>query len=344
MTRVVPLLAFSLLITACTTTRTPDGDPEPAPGPTLTLPTATQTDSEAPPRRSEADSSAEAPVPVPIIEPVVERMEAPLIREAIPDLCAELGDLLGSVSFEACMAADLVHGHARSARGRPLAWTAFSAHAPHAPRILVVGGIHGDEYSSISIVFSWIARLRDEHDGARAWRLIPSSNPDGLLEARPAQRMNARGVDLNRNFETAAWGQEARRWWLDRTGGDPRRQPGPAPASEPETRWLQDMLEAWRPDVIVSVHAPHALLDFDAVADTGVTAPDRLGFLQLRPLGTYPGSLGRYGSLQLGVPVLTLELPWAGIMPPETDQTALWADLIAWINTHLPAPPVASRH
>jgi hypothetical protein len=66
-------------------------------------------------------------------------------------------------------------------------------------------------------------------------------------------------------------------------------------------------------------------------------APERLGFLQLRPLGTYPGSLGRYGSTELGVSVLTLELPWAGIMPSMEDQEALWEDLAAWLAEHLPA-------
>lgn len=331
MTRAIPLLALSLLITACTTTDAPE--PEQAP----ILPAEAQSDAPEVVSVPDTEPASAEPVPVPVIRPVVEQQPPPVSRDEIPALCAELGGLLGSVSVEACTAADLVHGSAQSERGRPLAWTEFPAETIDAPRVLVVGGIHGDEYSSISIVFRWIERLRDEHEGARAWRLIPAANPDGLLDARPAQRMNARGVDLNRNFETSAWAQEARRWWVDRTGSDPRRQPGPAPASEPETRWLQALLDVWRPDVIVSVHAPHALLDFDAVADATVTAPQRLGFLQLKPLGTYPGSLGRYGSMELGVPVLTLELPWAGIMPSEEDQNALWTDLSEWLRRHLPS-------
>ena len=341
MTRAIPLIVLSLLITACTTTGTPG--PTPEADAEATLPARAQTDAWAAKQRAAMTTPDEVFTPVPTIEPVVELRATPALRASIPDLCAELGNRLGSVSVEACLAADLVHGPARSARGRPLAWAAFPARAPRAPRVLVIGGIHGDEYSSISIVFRWIERLRDEHDTTRAWRLIPASNPDGLLEVRPAQRMNAQGVDLNRNFETSAWAQEARRWWTDRTRSDPRRQPGPAPASEPETRWLQDMLSNWRPDVIVSVHAPHALLDFDAGASARMTAPQKLGFLQLRPLGTYPRSLGRYGSMELGVPVLTLELPWAGIMPSEAEQDALWAELNAWLGTHLPASPGAGR-
>jgi hypothetical protein len=240
------------------------------------------------------------------------------------------------VSVAQCLAADLLHDDARSHDGRPLAWADFAATRADAPRVLVVGGIHGDEYSAVSMVFRWIERLAEGHDGERAWRLVPSANPDGLLGTRPARRTNARGVDLNRNFATPAWADEAGRWWIDQTGRDPRRHPGRAPASEPETRWLQRQIDRWRPDVIVSVHAPHALLDFDAAPRAPLTAPERLGFLELRPLGTFPGSLGRYGSTEAGVPVLTLELPWAGIMPTAADRTALWQDLSAWLDEHLP--------
>ena len=105
--------------------------------------------------------------------------------------------------------------------------------------MLVIGGIHGDELSSASVALHWI-RL-----AARAarlpqpvhWRFMPVLNPDGLL-AHPPRRVNASGVDLNRNFPTPDWERERQVYWEKRTRKDPRRWPGPQPLSEPESRFL----------------------------------------------------------------------------------------------------------
>ena len=49
-------------------------------------------------------------------------------------------------------------------------------------------------------------------------------------------------------------------------------------------------------------------------------------------MGTYPGSLGRYAGIHLGLPVITIELPSAGIMPSRDDQRRMWVDLVAWLQ------------
>jgi hypothetical protein len=86
--------------------------------------------------------------------------------------------------------------------------------------------------------------------------------------------------------------------------------------------------------VIVSVHAPYGLVDFDG--DT--QPPTHLGSLHLHLLGTYPGSLGRYGSEVLNIPVITVELEYAGIMPSQSEISKIWTDLVSWLitffNTH----------
>jgi hypothetical protein len=53
-------------------------------------------------------------------------------------------------------------------------------------------------------------------------------------------------------------------------------------------------------------------------------------------MGTYPGSLGRFAGIHLGLPVVTLELPSAGIMPTADEQLRMWVDLIAWLRQHVP--------
>jgi hypothetical protein len=93
-------------------------------------------------------------------------------------------------------------------------------------------------------------------------------------------------------------------------------------------QWVVQQIEEFQPDVIVSVHAPYHLLDFDGPAE----APARIGELYLHQLGVYPGSLGNFAGLNRQIPVVTLELPSAGIMPPAEQIDLMWKDLVAWLD------------
>src|SRR5262249_45268 len=144
-----------------------------------------------------------------------------------------------SVGVETCRAAGLHVSQSGSVNGQPILWRDFlptsRRKTPH--RILMLGGIHGDELSAMSLVFQWMARLSQERFQPFHWRVIPCANPDGALQ-RPPTRVNAHGVDLNRNFPTDDWQAEAINYWKVKTHSDPRRYPGPTALSEPETRWL----------------------------------------------------------------------------------------------------------
>ena len=196
-------------------------------------------------------------------------------------------------------------------------------------RIFIMGGIHGDEYSSISIMFKWMAMLNHSSNRDFHWRFAPTVNPDGLLDGQ-AVRQNANGVDLNRNFPSADWLDLAEQYWTNTTNRNPRRYPGNQPGSEPEVQWVVQQIEKFKPDVIVSVHAPYHLLDYDGPPE----APKQIGELHLHLLGVYPGSLGNYAGVNLGIPVVTMELPSAGIMPTEEQIVSMWNDLLAWLYEH----------
>jgi murein peptide amidase A len=200
-------------------------------------------------------------------------------------------------------------------------------------RVMMIGGIHGDELTSVSITFKWMRFLDEGGDQPFHWRVVPCANPDGLL-TRPSTRVNARGVDLNRNFPTDDWENNALSYWKKRTKSDKRRYPGPRPLSEPETRWLTEQIREFKPDAIVSVHAPFGVLDYDGPREP----PDKFGYLRLKLLGTYPGSLGNYAGFNLNVPVITLELPHAGIMPTAQQTEQVWADMLRWLRENLPKP------
>ncbi len=253
---------------------------------------------------------------------------APLNAE-VTETCKRIARRLASVALEDCDDNVLASTGATSHQGTPILVGEFPPASDREPlgRVLIFGGIHGDEFSSISIVFKWLTALDDYHSGQLHWRVVPLLNPDGLLRKK-SQRMNDRGVDLNRNFPAPDWSESAEEFWIRQTARNPRRYPGPEPLSEPESRWLADEIERFDPTVIVAVHAPVHLVDFDGPTQP----PQKLGPLELRLMGTYPGSLGRYAGVLMERPVVTIELPHAGIMPSPAEQETIWSDLLAWLN------------
>ncbi|MDP2264339.1 MAG: M14 family murein peptide amidase A [Hydrogenophaga sp.] len=263
----------------------------------------------------------------------------PLVAAAAPsidakaDPCTEFVARLPNVRAPLCASAQLKPTGGRSVQGRTL--HARDVVAPDARiRVLVIGGIHGDELSSAALALHWIQRATETPSNAH-WRFLPALNPDGLM-ARPAKRVNANGVDLNRNFPTPNWARDAKVYWEQRTRKDPRRWPGPRPLSEPESRFLHDEMERFQPDLIVSIHAPYGVLDFDG---PGVPPP-QLGRLYLDQVGIFPGSLGNYGGVHKGMPVVTIELPSAFRTPLDAEMRQMWLDLLRWMSERVvPAAP-----
>jgi hypothetical protein len=268
-------------------------------------------------------------------------LSAPLFadEELVRQECKRISDKLASVGFKECLEKNLQVSDGRSVNNAPIL---IKEYPPLLDRrkplgkVLLVGGIHGDEYSSVSIVFKWMKTLDEHHSGLFHWKIAPLVNPDGLLQ-KESQRMNANGVDLNRNFPTPDWEEEMQEYWIVKTNRDPRRYPGTGALSEPETRWLIEEIDQFDPDVIVSIHAPHGVVDYDGPKD----GPHKLGKLYLSLLGTYPGSLGRYAGVHKQIPVVTVELPYAGIMPKPAEINDIWLDLVKWLGKHLPARKVA---
>jgi protein MpaA len=140
------------------------------------------------------------------------------------------------VRLLALILASLPLGH--SVDGRPIRPVLLgSSTAEH--RLLVVGCIHGTERAGITIVRRLIAT------GAPARTeivVLPVLNADGCARG---QRYNTHHVDLNRNFPWA-WARI--------------RISGPRPASEPETRYAMDLIEAVQPDITIWFHQPEGVV------------------------------------------------------------------------------------
>ncbi|MBF0205555.1 MAG: DUF2817 domain-containing protein [Oligoflexia bacterium] len=167
-------------------------------------------------------------------------------------------------------------------------------------RILVLGVMHGDEPMSGSLSRAWMERLVDLLP-RNSWRIIPVSNPDGL---KLSTRTNANGVDLNRNFPSKNWNGEALAFWKRKEKRNPRRFPGKLPAGEKETVCIMKQILEFMPNLIVAIHTPLGVLDFDG-PKVQYPAYKHLPWIRL---GNFPGSLGRYMWHDRKVPVLTIEL------------------------------------
>ena len=251
--------------------------------------------------------------------------------------CAVFAARLPNLKKELCEAAQLQPTAARSVKGQTL-WVRDMAPPNANLRVLVVGAIHGDELSSASVAFHWIKQaeqMPSDSPQTIAWRFVPVLNPDGIM-VQPPRRVNANGVDLNRNFPTPNWERDAKIYWEKRTSKDPRRYPGPKPLSEPESQFLHQQMQSFQPNLIVSIHAPYGVLDFDGPS----VPPSRLGRLYLDQVGIFPGSLGNYGGVHKGVPVVTIELPNSMRTPLDAEMRQMWIDLLRWTSEKVAPAPV----
>ncbi len=160
--------------------------------------------------------------------------------------------------------------------------------------LLIVASIHGNETGGTPLVRQLVqefgARPRLLQD--RKVVIIPVANPDGMARQ---SRYNARGVDLNRNFAASNW------------FSGPRT--GAVPFSEPETRAIARVIQAFQPEWILSIHEPLECIDYDGPAEAEARRLSDISGLPLRRLGGRPGSLGSYAGVDQGIPTVTLELP-----------------------------------
>ena len=182
----------------------------------------------------------------------------------------------------------------RSSLGRAITAARFGP--PAGPVLLVVGGVHGNEESSVEAALE-LCRWLAVHPPEGAVLVMPVMNPDGVV-AR--SKNSARDVDLNRNFP-------ARNFRFDHPQG---YFPGAAPLSEPETRALAALVDD-SVHGVVAIHAPFACVNYDGPAAAWAEAiAASCGWPARGDIGyPTPGSLGSWLGIDRGLPVITLELP-----------------------------------
>lgn len=167
--------------------------------------------------------------------------------------------------------------------------------------LLLIGGVHGDEVEGYTLIERYVASGRWGSLAGKAtlWA-IPRLNPDGCALG---QRLNANGVDLNRNLPTQDWIPASL---------EARYPPGAAPGSEPETQALLGGLAQMRPQFILSAHScqAHPCVNYNGpalelaqvmAACNGLPITADIGY-------PTPGSLGTWAGQERRIPTLTLEI------------------------------------
>ena len=185
----------------------------------------------------------------------------------------------------------------KSVKGRDITAMIYGAGKK---RVLVFGGIHGDEQNTTVVARSLAVHLNAETLPPNLTVIIvPDTNPDGLLAAT---RVNANGVDINRNFPSKTWNAEYT---------EQRRFPGVKPSSEPETRAVLDLLERYPPQLVVTLHAAMGCVNWDGPygAFAALILAAKNGYPLCATLGyDTPGSLGLLTGIDKQIPSVTIEL------------------------------------
>ena len=172
----------------------------------------------------------------------------------------------------------------------------------------IMAAIHGDEPAGVGLVDELIEYLRGNPGLMRGRKVVvmPVANPDGLAEK---SRFNSNGIDLNRNFATGNRVDNERH--------------GDAGLTEPESKIIAKLIDDYQPGRIVSIHQPLDCVDYDGPAYYLARQMAQFGPLPFEKLNARCGSLGSYAGLELGIPIVTIEL---------TAEDSFAADSVLWRN------------
>lgn len=278
-----------------TTSGTADRAIATAPTPTTVPPTAL-----APPMANVPSTEVKPPKPA-VGPPTPEVAPTAAPATAAPATVAPIGApiTLRTAPSAGCLDLSAVgtswSALAQSVQGRPILARRYKGSGPS---VLWIGGIHGDEPEGRVATEELPAALTETEKLASVDLLqVQDANPDGR---QANTRGNANGVDLNRNFPTSNFDASAALY-----GGEP--------LSQPESRFLYDLIRVLEPDLIIVLHSwsGRTFVNFDGPANSFAriwSEESGMPIVGSEDLGKKtPGSLGTWAGIENGIPILTIE-------------------------------------
>jgi protein MpaA len=270
---------------------------------------------------------------IPLVNSQVEAPKAPyLLTDPVKKYCDILGSKFLAYKWGEVGCENYNWNHVRNSNlGTPLIWTVFGdENSPTAREntTVIMCGVHGDEITPVKFCWDLINEFKNNHTFQdKLIVVVPLVSPDSFFVNKPT-RTNGRGVDVNRNFPTLDWRSDAIKLWKKNLRSDKRKFPGHNSASEQETIFQMNLILRYKPNKVISVHAPLTLLDYDGpslVEESGKTAKALLEQMSTKALGykvsnypIFPGSLGNWAGKEKHIPTYTLELPNSN--PAETNK------------------------
>jgi len=205
--------------------------------------------------------------------------------------------------------------------------------------VLFLGGVHGDELPTVYLMLKLAHYIKDNPQIFKDKCIIiaPLVNPDGFFSKAP-MRVNANGIDLNRNFPTRDWYNKSLKQKNSNSSKRKRYYSGRRPASEQETMFQIALIKRFNPQKILSVHSPLNFFDYDGrISDLDtferwLEMISRESHHPLKKFGFYPGSLGNYAGNERNIFTLTLELPSSNAGKAKEYYNRFQASILKFIN------------
>ncbi|KQC08942.1 MAG: hypothetical protein APR62_03665 [Smithella sp. SDB] len=225
----------------------------------------------------------------------------------------------------------------KTKKKRPLIFAHFGKSEKNC--ILFLGGVHGDELPTVYLMLRLAHYVKDNPQIFKDKCIViaPLVNPDGFLSKLP-QRVNANGIDLNRNFPTKDWYAKSQKRKNGKSRNSKRYYSGKRPASEQETMFQMVLIKRFNPQKILSVHSPLNFFDYDGSSSDLDSFERWLEMISrdsnhpLKKFGFYPGSLGNYAGHERNIFTLTLELPTSSPGKAKDYYNKFEASILKFIN------------
>lgn len=198
---------------------------------------------------------------------------------------------------------NIIIGH--SVLGRPIHAYHVGDHSEN--QIIITGAIHAREWITELLVKELLHMYSVNDFGKGGIWFVPLCNPDGVeiaMKEKPLWKANARGVDLNVNFD-AEWGRGAQN--VRKAGSE--NYIGTHPESEPEVKALIDFTMKVKPKMTIAYHSKGEVIYYKYDRDLWLAKKvgEVTGYAPIKTKDS-TGGYSDWVAMHLKIPALTIEV------------------------------------